>query len=55
MVIDFLQHDALAVADLIRRKEISPRDAVQASINRVVAHTWCANASFICEPAIARP
>ena len=37
MVIDFLQHDALAVADLIRRKEISPRDAVQASINRIEA------------------
>src|SRR5678815_4689424 len=37
MVIDFLQHDALAVADLIRRKEISARDAVTAAINRIEA------------------
>ena len=29
--------------------------AVQASINRVVAHTWCANASLSGEPGIARP
>ena len=37
MAIDFLQHDALGVAELIRRKEISPRDAVMAAINRIEA------------------
>src|SRR5688572_33077857 len=35
MTIDFLHHDGLGVAELIRRKEISPREAVMASINRI--------------------
>jgi amidase len=35
MALDFLQHDALDVAELVRRKEISPREAVEASIARI--------------------
>jgi amidase len=35
MAIDFYQHDALGVADLIRRREISPREAVVAAITRI--------------------
>jgi amidase len=37
MTIDFHQLDALGTADLIRRREISPRDAVQAAIGRIEA------------------
>jgi len=36
-MIDFQLHDGLGVAELIRRKEISPRDAVMAAINRIEA------------------
>lgn len=36
-MVDFQQHDALGVAELIRRREISPREAVEASINRIEA------------------
>jgi amidase len=36
-MIDFHLHDGLGVAELIRRKEISPRDAVSAAINRIEA------------------
>ena len=34
-MIDFHLHDGLSVAELIRRKEISPRDAVMAAISRI--------------------
>lgn len=37
MAIDFFQHDALGVAELVRHKEISPREAVEASIARIEA------------------
>ena len=37
MAIDFLQHDALGIAELVRRREISPRDAVLSSISRIEA------------------
>jgi amidase len=37
MSIDFQQHDALGIAELIRRKELSPRDAVMAAIKRIEA------------------
>lgn len=36
-MIDFHLHDGLGVAELIRRKEISARDAVTAAINRIEA------------------
>jgi amidase len=36
-MIDFQLHDGLGVAELIRRKEISPRDAVLAAIDRIEA------------------
>jgi len=36
-MIDFCVHDGMGVAELIRRKEISPREAVVASINRIEA------------------
>ena len=36
-MIDFLSHDGLGVADLIRRREIAPREAVSASIARIEA------------------
>lgn len=37
MVHDLQQYDALGVAELIRRREISPREAVEASIARIEA------------------
>jgi len=37
MTLDFFQHDALGVAELVRRREISPREAVEASIARIEA------------------
>jgi amidase len=37
MTLDFLQHDALGVAELIRRGETSAREAVEASIRRIEA------------------
>ena len=36
-MIDFHLHDGLSVAELIRRKEISPREAVVSAINRIEA------------------
>ena len=36
-MIDFYLHDGLGVAELIRRKEISPREAVTAATNRIEA------------------
>jgi amidase len=36
-MIDFFLHDGLGVAELIRRKEISPREAVSAAIERIEA------------------
>jgi amidase len=37
MIRDFQQHDALGIAELIRRKEITPREAVMASIHCIEA------------------
>ncbi len=37
MIADFHLYDGLAVAELVRRREISPRDAVQSSIRRIEA------------------
>jgi amidase len=36
-MIDFHLHDGLGIAELIRRKEFSPREAVTAAINRIEA------------------
>ncbi|HEX6313441.1 MAG TPA: amidase [Gemmatimonadaceae bacterium] len=43
-MIDFRSHDGLAVADLIRRRQISPREAVMASIDRIEAENPRLNA-----------
>ena len=43
-MIDFYVHDGLSVADLIRRKEISPREAVTAAIDRIEAQNPRLNA-----------
>ena len=43
-MIDFHVHDALSVADLIRRKEISARDAVTSAIDRIEAQNPRLNA-----------
>ena len=43
-MIDFYLHDGLGVAELIRRKEISPREAVTAAINRIEAQNPRLNA-----------
>jgi amidase len=37
MVADFQQYDALAIAELVRQKEISPREAVESAIHRIEA------------------
>ena len=43
-MIDFHVHDGLSVAELIRRKEISARDAVTAAIDRIEAQNPRLNA-----------
>ena len=37
MTVDFHTHDGLGIAELIRRREISPRDAVLSAISRIEA------------------
>ena len=37
MIAEYQNLDGLAIADLIRHKEISPREAVMSAINRIEA------------------
>ena len=41
---DYEQYDALGLADLVRRKEVSPGDLLDAAIERVEARNAAVNA-----------
>ena len=40
---DYEQYDALGLADLVRRKEVSPEDLLDAAIERVEARNQAVN------------